>query len=284
MSEGNPRSVYARPRGIALLDSLVQDGRFVFSIEDAKARAPRVSLAPGAVDATLRRLANAGWVERLRRGLYATTGELPGVGSLHPFALATALVSPSAVSHWSALSFHGLTTQVPRLVTCMTPRKVVTPSMRRPSGRPASEHHAWETAGGLRVEYTTVSPARYFGTEEVWVDQRSRVSITDRERTVLETFAHPASFGGIGEGLAILEEHVERLDLGRLVAHALRYGAVSVAKRLGFSLSRAGVPVEVLQPLRSLPVRGVRPLDPGRPAVGKCDGTWGIQDNLLRES
>lgn len=282
MASHDTTSRYSKTLGIALLEALASDGRFIFSTEDAREAAARVDLAPGAVDGTLRRLTNAGWVERVRRGLYATTGELPGLGTLHPFALATALVQPSSISHWSALSFHGLTTQIPRLVTCMTTRRVVMPSMRHQRPDATRDRHLWETAGGLRASYVLVTPARYFGIEEVWVDQRSRVPITDRERTVLETFAHPAAFGGLGEGLAILEEHVGDLDLERLVAHALRYGATSVAKRLGFSLARLGASDAVLVPLRELPMKGVRRLDPSRPGVGRCDATWGIQENLAR--
>lgn len=282
MPDAEATSRYSKTLGIALLEALAAEGRFIFSAADAREVAARIALAPGAIDGTLRRLTNAGWVERLRRGLYATTGELPGLGTLHPFALATALVQPSAISHWSAMSYHGLTTQVPRLVTCMTTRRVVVPSMRH--RRPATnrDRHLWETAGGLRASYVIVTPDRYFGIEEVWVDQRSRVPITDRERTVLETFAHPAAFGGLGEGLAILEEHLGVLDLERLVAHAIRYGATSVAKRLGFSLARLGASDAVLAPLRALPMKGVRRLDPSRPGVGRCDPTWGIQENHVR--
>jgi predicted transcriptional regulator of viral defense system len=271
---------YAEPKGIALIGALTDAGRFVFSTADAQETSARVGLAPGAVETTLRRLADAGWVERLRRGLYATTGELPNRAALHPFAIATAIVQPSAVSHWSALNYHGLTTQVPRVVTCMTTRKVVTPSMRSGFSRKGQGRHRWETAGGFRASYSTVTPAHYFGFEDVWVDQRSRVPITDRERSVLETFSHPGSFGGIGEGLGILEEHLAELDLARLVKHALRYGATSVVKRLGFALERAGAPVEALEPLRTFPVTGIRLLDPASPARGSSDRRWGIQDNL----
>lgn len=271
---------YAEPKGIALVGALTEAGQFIFSTAEAQEASTRIGLAPGAVETTLRRLTDAGWVERLRRGLYATTGELPGNASLHPFAIATAIVEPSAVSHWSALNHHGLTTQVPRVVTCMTTRKVVTPSMRGGLSRHGQGRHRWETAGGLRASYSTVTPAHYFGIEEVWVDQRSRVPITDRERTLLETFAHPAAFGGIGEGLGIVEEHLADLDLARLVAHALRYGATSVAKRLGFALERAGAPADALEMLHTLPAAGVRLLDPSGPARGSCDRRWGIQDNL----
>ena len=40
-----------------------------------------------------------------------------------------------------------------------------------------------------------------------------------------------SSPGGLAEGLGILEEHLDELDIKRLVAHAKRYGKASVAKR-----------------------------------------------------
>ena len=52
-------------------------------------------------------------------------------GEIHPFAVAAALVRPSAISHWSALDHHGLTTQMPKMVQVSIPGKVVTPEMRR---------------------------------------------------------------------------------------------------------------------------------------------------------
>ena len=275
-----PPSRYAETKGIALVGALTAAGRFVFSSADALEISGTVGLAPGAVETTLLRLAEAGWIERLRRGLYATTGALPGGIALHPFAVATALVQPSAISHWSALSHHGLTTQVPRVVTCMTTRKVVTPSMRGRLPRHDQGRHRWETAAGLGVTYTTVTPARYFGIEDVWVDERFRVPITDRERTVLETFAHPAAFGGIGEAFGIVEEHAGDLDLPRLVRHAQRYGAASVARRLGVALERAGTPPEALELLRTVPAAGVSLLDPSGPSRGRIDARWEVQDNL----
>ena len=130
---------------------------------------------------------------------------------------------------------------MPRVVTCMTTRKVVTPSMRGRLPRHDQGRHRWETAAGLGVTYTTVTPARYFG---------------------------------------VVEEHAGDLDLARLVRHAQRYGAASVARRLGIALERAGVPPEALEPLRTVPAAGVSLLDPAGPSRGRIDARWAVQDNL----
>ena len=79
----------------------------------------------------------------------------------------------------------------------------------------------------------------FFGIEEVWVDQDFKVPVTDKERTMLGGFASPRMFGGMGEVLGILEQHVGEFDIEKLVAYALRYGKSSVIKRVGWALEQA---------------------------------------------
>ena len=121
---------------------------------------------------------------------------------------------------------------------------------------------------------------RFFGIEEVWVDERFKVPIYDRERALLDCFALPRQFGSLSEGLGILEEHAGDLDVGKLVSYALRYGKASVAKRVGWALERAGAPRRATALLAEYPMEGVRVLDPTRPREGNYDGRWMIVDNL----
>ena len=63
----------------------------------------------------------------------------------------------------------------------------------REAGQATGErgHHLWHAAG-LDFRYVTVVPKRFdFGIEQVWLDERFRVPVTDRERTVLDLFALP---------------------------------------------------------------------------------------------
>ena len=282
---------YGETLGVKLLRELAGRGSFIFSTEEAKAAAADLAIPETYLPQLLSKLAAGGWLLRLRRGLYAGMGRLPGEVEVHPFAVATNLVSPSAISHWSALHHHGLTEQVPRQVTASTPKKVVTPSMRahstrsqsRPRGEGASGReagrHTWEI-NRVNYEYYTVASDRFFGIEEVWVDEHFRVPIYDRERSLLDGFAAPRLFGGLSEALGILEEHAGDLDLEKLVRYALRYGKASVAKRLGWALDRTGAPRRVTAPLAKLPMDGVRVLDPTRPREGKYDDRWMVQENL----
>jgi len=285
MAERADRSGYSLNRGIALAAHLAESGHYIFTTEDARRAAEEVGLPQSSVAVTLGRLADAGWIMRLKRGLYAGTGRLPGGADVHPFAVATALVRPSAVSHWAALSHHGLTTQVPRVVTVTSPKQVMTPSMRTRGndGGRSQRRHSW-VVGGLSVDFVKVRQDRFFGVEEVWVDQEFRVPIMDPERTVLDLFVNPRAFGGLDMGLATLSEHGESVDLQRLVEYALRFGSKAVSARLGWCLEKLGLRAPGLEHLRSQVGPGLQILDPTRAARGHRDARWCVLDNVTPRS
>lgn len=270
---------YSGAHGLLLLEALDVAGKLVFSSREAIDAGRDRGLAPRQVGHVLQRLVAAGWLRRIRQGLYAVTGKLPGSVAAHDFAIATAIHVPSALSHSTALNIHGLSEQVPRIITCTTTAKVVTPAMRR-GDRGARERAAEWNVEGLRIRFVTVVPSRYFGIEDVWVDSRTRVPATDRERTVLDLFATRRGGSGIGEALGVLEEHVGSLDLPKLVSYAVRLGVATVAKRLGWALERSGVEDGVLAPLLDLPAGEVQPLDPRGPRRGSLIPRWKLRDNL----
>src|SRR5665647_2486649 len=84
MTEREDRTGYSLNRGIALAARLAESGRYIFTIEDARRAAEEVGLPQSSVAVTLGRLADAKWIRRLKRGLYAGTGRLPGGVDVHP--------------------------------------------------------------------------------------------------------------------------------------------------------------------------------------------------------
>src|SRR3990172_105074 len=94
--------------GTELVRMLAGAGTRVFSAEQARGLSPSVGISPGYLPQALHYLARAGWIVRLRKGLYALSGAVAGSLSVHEFEIAMALVQPAAISHWSALSYHGL--------------------------------------------------------------------------------------------------------------------------------------------------------------------------------
>jgi predicted transcriptional regulator of viral defense system len=202
---------YAQSQGMILLNRIVETVGPLFTVEQAKSIPIHPSVASGQeltpqrINSLLSQLAKAGWIERVKRGTYAVRTPLFGT-EIHPYAVAAALVSPLAISHWSALAHHGLTSQIPPMVQASTISVVVTPEMRqgeayRPRGRAA-----WR-ALGLEFEFIHVHPRRFFGFQDEWVSQWHRVQITDSERTVLDLFATPQVFGSLQTGLETLDAY-----------------------------------------------------------------------------
>jgi predicted transcriptional regulator of viral defense system len=269
---------YGRTQGLALLERLVAETGPVFTTEDAIGAGAALGLARPAVNGLLAQLAQGPWLARLKRGVYVVQSPLLST-EIHPFALAAALVQPCAISHWSALAFHGMTTQIPTMIQASTPRAVVTPEMRSGSAYRPRGRAVWR-ALDLEFEFITVQPAHFFGLQHEWMTQWQQVALTDRERTLLDVMAHPHVFGGMGASIELLEANWPAADGDKLVSYALRYGVAATIKRLGYWLERFGAPADLLQLLAEYPVAGYVTLDPAGPSRGETDSRWRIRANL----
>lgn len=279
MREKTDKTGYGQTGGLEILGELVDSGRPIFTSEEAQKAGKGRHLDPARTNILLALMADAGLIRRLKRGLYAVTGKLPGSHAPHDFAIATAMFTPSAISHVSALNFHGLSEQAPQAITCMTTKKIMTPIMRSKRRSLGDAPRTW-VVDDLRIMFFSVSPARFIGIEQVWADAENKVPITDRERTLLEMFLSPRAFGGLAEAVSVLDEHRRTLDLEKLARYALEIKVAATAKRLGWALEAGGAPPVVLKHLRAVPVKSVQPLDPTRPAGGPVIRDWMLQDNF----
>lgn len=223
----------------------------------------------------LHHLANAGWIVRLRKGLYAISSSVPGVLPAHEFEIAMAMAKPAAISHWSALHHHGLTEQVQRKVFVLTTTEASVPRAR---GSMAVKGPQGYLIGGTTYQFIQIKPERFFGTEHVWIGE-ARVTITDPERTLLDGLTMPHCCGDFTEVLHAFQVRGADLNLERIIEYALKLDAAT-AKRLGWVLERQGVEPAKLERLALLPIKGYRTLDPTGPRKGPCNRHWMIQENL----
>lgn len=260
--------------GTELVRKLAEAGQRLFTAEEARRVAPSVGLSPGYFRQALHHLARTGWIVRLKKGLYSLSGSVPGATPLHEFEIAMALVEPAAISHWSAMSHHGLTEQAPRRVFVLTTARSV-PRMRGAKSKDTEEGYP---VGETIYQFVQVKPERFFGIDDVWVND-SRIKMTDPERTLLDGLMMPRYCGDFAEVLHAFEVRAHKLDLDRIIRYALRLDAAT-AKRLGWILGRQGVDSARLAPLRDVPIKGYRVLDPSGPRQGPCDTGWMIQVNL----
>lgn len=268
----------AESQGGRLLQQLFLRGKRIFNMQDIISAAELEQIPRNQLNKIVSNLAKHKRIRRLKRGLYVSTALIYEGSKIHPFVVSAYLVQPSAISHWSALQHHGLTEQIPRIITASTPSKVITPSMRKDSS--SKTKHRLEI-DKIQYEYVTIQQRHFFGIEKIWIDDYFTMDITDKERTLLDLFIYPQLFGGIGEALGILENNLNSIDIKKLICYAVQYDKKSLAKRLGWALEHFGVPVEDLSMLLEVPINYYCRLDPSSPPKGPCDKHWMIQNNLI---
>jgi predicted transcriptional regulator of viral defense system len=104
-------------QGFRLLDDLFTQGKRVFNMNDIKEAARTQNIPLAQLGEILSNLAKRGRLLRLRRGLYVGLGLVANQANAKPFVISAYLIQLSAISHWSALQHHGLTEQVPQIIT-----------------------------------------------------------------------------------------------------------------------------------------------------------------------
>ena len=214
------RLIHTGP-GVDLVRMLAMEGDRVFTTARARELAPDAGISEGYFLQAIHHLTKAGWLVRLRKGLYALSSSVPGATPAHEFEVAMALVDPAAISHWSALHYHNLTEQAPRKVFVLTTPKTSVPRVR---GAKAKNTDGYPV-GNTVYQFVQVKPERYFGTNKVWVGE-ARVAITDPERTLLDGLTMPRYFGDFAEVLHAFEVRGSNLDLERIIDYALKLDLV----------------------------------------------------------
>ena len=261
--------------GIELVRILAYEGDRIFTTDRARELAPKAGLSDDYLLEALHHLRRNDWIVPLRRGLYALSSSAPGVTGVHEFEVAMALVQPAAISHWTALNYHGLTEQIPRHVFVLTTTDVSVP---RKQALVMAGGSVGYPVNGTVYRFVQVQPKRYFGTQRIWVGD-ARVSITDLERTLLDGLARPQYCGGFGEVIYAFGEALDRLDIDRVAGYAQRMGP-AVVKRAGWVLELHGCEAPQMQELAVLPIKGPRKLDPTGPRKGAYNNRWMLQENL----
>jgi predicted transcriptional regulator of viral defense system len=238
-------------------------------------RARRVlSLSPHATTLRLSRLVEAGWLRRVRRGLYlvlpleakaelATTVE-------DPWVLADELFAPCYIGGWSAAEHWGLTEQIFRSVFVVTAAPI-----RRRS----------DTVAGVEFRVLRTGVRRVKAASAIWRGAE-RVSISNREHTLADGLASPGWVGGVrhlADMLATYRTSREWNPAQLLSAvRLLRRG--SAMKRLGY-LAETLWPGETEIPKAALEARsaGLVKLDPAISEMGRISKRWGLRVNASIE-
>ncbi|MGI8855404.1 MAG: type IV toxin-antitoxin system AbiEi family antitoxin domain-containing protein [Thermomicrobiales bacterium] len=151
---------------------------------------------------------------------------------IHPYA---------ALSHLSALAFHGLTDELPKVITTFIPTDGIGDLL--PPGTTIDD---WEGLALIRgrhpaqilgrpVRWTGTKLARYFGTYE-YRPRGYPIRVTTAERTLLDGLLQPALSGGLTNVLKAWTAARDMLDLEALIAYVERFDINVLRQRVGFIL------------------------------------------------
>jgi predicted transcriptional regulator of viral defense system len=236
---------------INLLDDLSK--KKAFTIKDAE----RISQAnKDVLKVILSRLEKDGWIERIEKGKYIVIplGAEKGKYTLHEFVLASYLVDPCIISYWSSLNYYGFTEQIPRTVFIQTTSR---------------KKHQEITVFGIIYKIIRVKEEKIFGVEKAWFEE-TQISLTNREKTIIDCLDKPQYAGGIIEVAKALR--TEEYDKKILVKYAKKINNTGVIRRLGYICDFLQIPIH----LPEIKTRNYLKLDPILPETNELNAKWNL--------
>ena len=236
---------------INLLDELSK--KKAFTIEDAE----QISHAnKDVLKVILSRLEKKGWIERIEKGKYIIIplGAEKGKYTLHEFVLGSYLVDPCIISYWSALYYYGFTEQIPRTVFIQTTSR---------------KKHQEVTIFGVPYKIIRVKEEKIFGLEKAWFEE-TQISLTNREKTIIDCLDKPQYAGGIIEVAKALR--TEDYDKKILAKYAKKINNTGVIRRLGYICEFLQIPIN----LPEIKTRNYLKLDPILPVTNKLNAKWNL--------
>ncbi len=186
---------------------------------------------------------------------YANTGPLDEYEILmeaHPYC---------ALSHASALSFHGLTNDLEKRITVTMPSKPLVAHLLS-----STVIEDWEDLSlptGMKVPrifdrpitWHRVETARFFGVGE-YRRFRYPLRVTDRERTLVDGLIRPDLCGGLENVLRAWVLGRDVFSVDTIFEYVDRLDITVLRQRVGFVMSTLGISHPVLEVWRGLAPRG----------------------------
>jgi predicted transcriptional regulator of viral defense system len=244
-----------------ILNKLAASGA-TFTFDDIRKLS---NLAQGSLKSLVYRLESEGWIERIEKGKYILIplGAEKGEYTLNEFVIGSMLVQPYCVSYWSALHYHGFTEQIPGTVFVQTT---------------ARKKNRDVNVFGVRYKIIRITERKFFGVDKVWFDD-VQISISDKEKTVIDCLDRPQNCGGLVEVAKAIKN--ESLDKTRLNEYARRISNTGVIRRLGYLAEYYGMDgIE----LPKVGARNYLLLDPSQPAEGAKSGKWRLVVNVKEKT
>lgn len=135
--------------------------------------------------------------------------------------------------------------------------------------------------GGMQFKMIKIAKSRMYGIEKITI-RDTEVSVSDRERTIVDLIYFPEPVGGLKRAFEILKEQARAkgTDITKLIKYATRFPNPSLRKRIGFILEQAGIKNKELEPLlKTISKSALVTLYPSKSRAGRINNKWKVIEN-----
>ncbi len=220
----------------------------------------------------LSRLAKAGLIARVWRGLYLVPSKFPLGGKWSPdeaMVLNTLMENRKGryqVCGPNAFNKYGFDEQIPTRVYAYN-----------------NQISGGRKIGAVALTLIKVSDERLGSTEEIETVEGQRIIYSSRVRTLLDAVYDWSRFNSLPRGYQWIQRELaaQRVNSAELVKVILQYGDIGTIRRMGVLLEREEVEEKLLRKLeRALKkTTGLIPWIPNRPKRGTVNRRWGVVIN-----
>jgi len=239
------------PEGRARLTGLLRAAGDVITIDQA---ATHLGQSRSQTSKILSRWVSQGWLRRIKAGTYiaAPLDALDRDQVLDdPFILVPHLFAPCYIGGRTAAHHWDLTEQLFRDVVVFTARPI---------------RESSQTLHGIPFTLYRIQEDKIFGVKVIWRG-RTRVSISDVHRTIIDMLDNPEVGGGIQHVNDCLITYLQGKEYNRdlLIGYADHLGNGAVFKRLGYLVECLKGDVRLIEDCRERLTTGNAKLDPSLP-------------------
>lgn len=164
------------------------------------------------------RLEKKKWLERIERGKYLIVPLEGKLGwSEHPFVIASRLVKNYYISYRSALSYYGLTEQLPNYVYIATIDR---------------KHSLIIKLQNYIFKFIKIKKDKFFGFTLQTIEN-NKIKIADKEKAIIDCLDQEKYAGTIIEIAKALSQHI---NVEKVKKYAIKLKKFSIIRRLGYLL------------------------------------------------
>lgn len=194
----------------------------------------------------LRRLQNAGTIEPIANapGCYMVMGPFANHLSLREFELLLELNPYTVITHYSALEYHGLTLDQPKVITAWSGGK----GSMIPLGTNEEEWENLDLPTAHWPSFVLAQRVRWFRRKfdnsygiRQELDGYIPIRITDKERTLIDSLQAPDYAGGIVNVLRAWSMGQDFINLEKIVDYTERYDVRIIRQRVGYIAESLGL-------------------------------------------